>query len=102
MARDRGARKSPAFYERLSIRDYSGSMGHMDLQLGLDEAFERIEETILPSISMMLDTLLDAATPGPPAINPAVYAAALRTLGRQLEQVAKPTGAVSPAHLTPQ
>ena len=30
-------------------------------QARLDEAFERIEETILPCIAMMLDTLLDAS-----------------------------------------
>src|SRR3546814_3073862 len=62
-------------------------MGHMDLQLGLDEAFERIEETILPSISMMLDTLLDAATLGQPGIDAHVYAAELRTIGLQLEEL---------------
>jgi hypothetical protein len=30
-------------------------------QARLDEAFERIEETILPCIAMMLETLLDAS-----------------------------------------
>ena len=30
-------------------------------QARLEEAFERIEETILPCIAMMLDTLLDAS-----------------------------------------
>ena len=30
-------------------------------QARLDDAFNRIEETILPCISMMLDTLLDAS-----------------------------------------
>ena len=41
-------------------------MGVGDQQRGLDEAFERIEETILPSISLMLDTLLEAAQLGDP------------------------------------
>ena len=32
-----------------------------DQQARLDEAFERIEETILPCIAMMLETLIDAS-----------------------------------------
>jgi hypothetical protein len=32
-----------------------------DEQARLDEAFERIEETILPCIAMMLETLIDAS-----------------------------------------
>lgn len=51
----------------------------------LDEAFERIEETILPSLSLMLDTLLEAASLARPGTDAAVYAAELRTIGCQLE-----------------
>ena len=36
-------------------------MPNSEQQARLDEAFERIEETILPCISMMLETLLDAS-----------------------------------------
>jgi hypothetical protein len=36
-------------------------MPKADQQARLDEAFERIEETILPCIAMMLDTLIDAS-----------------------------------------
>jgi hypothetical protein len=54
-------------------------------QNGLDEAFERIEESILPSISLMLDTLLDAATLGKPGVDAEIYAAEIRTIGLQLE-----------------
>ena len=36
-------------------------MPELQRQVRLDEAFERIEETILPCIGMMLDTLLDAS-----------------------------------------
>ena len=32
-----------------------------DQQRRLDDAFERIEETILPCIAMMLETLIDAS-----------------------------------------
>jgi len=36
-------------------------MPHSEQQERLEEAFERIEETILPCISMMLETLIDAS-----------------------------------------
>ena len=64
-------------------------------QHGLDEAFERIEETILPSISMMLDTLLDAATLGRPGVDAEIYAAELRTIGLQLEELIRQIEAMS-------
>ena len=70
-------------------------------QARLEEAFERIEETILPSISMMLDTLLDAATLGQPGIDAEIYAAELRTIALQLEALIKQIEAVSPAHVDP-
>ena len=77
-------------------------MGYMERRHGLDEAFERIEETILPSISMMLDTLLDAATLGRPGIDAEVYAAELRTIALQLEALTRQVEALSPAHIDPQ
>jgi hypothetical protein len=77
-------------------------MGGENRQLGLDEAFERIEETILPSISMMLDTLLDAARAGQPGIDAESYAAELRTIGLQLEELTRQVEAISPAHIDPQ
>ncbi|HEX8226063.1 MAG TPA: hypothetical protein VF605_19825 [Allosphingosinicella sp.] len=63
----------------------------------LDEAFERIEETILPSLSMMLDTLLDAAALARPGQDGAAFAAELRTLGLQLEALTRQVEAASPA-----
>ena len=54
-------------------------MGAADQKRSLDEAFERIEETILPSISLMLDTLLDAANLAKSGIDADIYAAELRT-----------------------
>ena len=36
-------------------------MRNAEQQARLEEAFERIEETILPCIAMMLDTLIDAS-----------------------------------------
>lgn len=76
-------------------------MGNPDRQTGLDEAFDRIEETILPAISMMLDTLLDAATLGQPGIDTEIYAAELRTIALQLEELTKQVEAISPAHVDP-
>ena len=64
---------------------------------GLEEAFERIEATILPSISLMLDTLLDAATTLRPEIDADVYAAELQTIALQLEALTKQVEAISPA-----
>jgi hypothetical protein len=63
----------------------------------LDEAFERIEESILPSLSTMLDTLLEAATLARPGHGGEAFAAELRTLGYQLEALTRQIEAVSPA-----
>ena len=77
-------------------------MPSTDQQQGLDEAFDRIEETILPSISMMLDTLLDAASLARPGMDAQVYAAELRTIALQLEELTRQVEAISPARLDPQ
>ena len=77
-------------------------MRYADQKQGLDEDFERIEETILPSISMMLDTLLDAATLARPGVDAAVYQAELRAVALQLEALTKQIEAISPAHIDPQ
>ena len=55
----------------------------------LEAAFDSIEEMILPGISMMLETLLEAATNSQPGIDAAVYAAELRTIGAQLEALVR-------------
>jgi hypothetical protein len=55
----------------------------------LEEAFERIEETILPSLSAMLDTLLEAAALARPGTDADVYAAELRTIGFELEALTR-------------
>ena len=71
-------------------------------QIEVEQALERIEETILPSISMMLDTLLDAAALARPGVDAEVYAAELRTIALQLEALTKQVEAISPAHVDPQ
>ncbi|HEX9965736.1 MAG TPA: hypothetical protein VGB04_12220 [Allosphingosinicella sp.] len=67
-----------------------------DSKRQLDEAFERIEGSILPSLSMMLDTLLDAAALARPGHDGEAFAAELRTLGLQLEELTRQVEAASP------
>ena len=68
-----------------------------DILSGLDEAFERIEESILPSLSMMLDSLLDAASLARPGADADVYAIELRMLALELESVTRQIEAIPPA-----
>ena len=65
----------------------------------LDEAFERIEETILPSLSLILDSLLDAAALARPGHDGEAFAAELRTLGLELEDLTRQVEAISPARV---
>ncbi|MBA3668377.1 MAG: hypothetical protein H0W65_11775 [Sphingomonas sp.] len=69
-------------------------------QARLEEAFERIEETILPCIAMMLDTLLDASA-NLAKIDPKALAAELQTLAAELEALTRAVERSSPAHVDP-
>jgi hypothetical protein len=69
-------------------------------QARLEEAFERIEETILPCIAMMLETLLDASA-GAAQTNPKALAAELQTLAAELEELTQAVERSSPAHVEP-
>ena len=69
-------------------------------QQRLEEAFERIEETILPCIAMMLDTLLDASA-NMAEIDPKVLAAELQTLAAELEELTRAVERSSPMHVEP-
>ena len=75
-------------------------MATADQQARLEEAFDRIEETILPCIAMMLETLLDASA-GIGETNPKVLAAELRTLAAELEELTRAVERSSPAHVEP-
>ncbi len=69
-------------------------------QARLEEAFERIEETILPCIAMMLETLFDASESV--AENERRFLAAeLKTLALELEELTKAVERSSPAHVEP-
>jgi hypothetical protein len=69
-------------------------------QARLEEAFERIEETILPCIAMMLETLLDASA-GRTETDPKTLAAELQTLAAELEALTRTIERSSPAHVEP-
>jgi hypothetical protein len=66
----------------------------------LEEAFERIEETILPCIAMMLETLLDASA-GAAETDPKALAAELQTLAAELEELTQAVERSSPVHVEP-
>ena len=75
-------------------------MATPDPQARLEEAFDRIEETILPCIAMMLETLLDASA-GVGETDPKALAAELRTLAAELDQLTRAVERSSPAHCEP-
>ena len=61
----------------------------------LEEAFERIEETILPCISMVLESMIDASV-GLSHSNPKALAAELRTVAAELEELTRAVERSSP------
>jgi hypothetical protein len=77
-----------------------GTMPKADQQARLDEAFERIEETILPCISMMLETLIDASESVAEGER-RFLVGELKTLAAVLEELYKAVERSSPAHVEP-
>lgn len=75
-------------------------MATAEQQARLEEAFERIEETILPCIAMMLETLLDVSA-GVAETDPKALAAELRTLAAELEALTRAVERSSPVHVEP-
>ena len=51
----------------------------------LETAFDRIEQTVLPSIAAVLDAVIDSAAGARPGIDAEAYAEALRALTREVE-----------------
>ena len=75
-------------------------MDSIEQQARLEEAFDRIEETILPCIAMMLETLVDAsATAG--ETDPKALAAELQILAAELEVLTQAVERSSPVHVEP-
>jgi hypothetical protein len=75
-------------------------MANGEQQARLEEAFERIEETILPCIAMMLETLIDASE-WVAAEERRFLAAELKTLAAELEELTKAVERSSPMHVEP-
>jgi len=69
-------------------------------QARLDEAFERIEETILPCIAMMLDTLM-AASESVAENERRFLVGELQTLAAELEELTQAVERSSPAQVEP-
>ena len=69
-------------------------------QARLEEAFERIEETILPCIAMMLETLLDASA-NVGETDPKALAAELQILAAELEELTQAVERSSPMQVQP-
>ena len=91
---------SIGFHEDLTKIKDKALMPKAEQQARLDEAFERIEETILPCIAMMLDTLIDASESV--AENERRFLAAeLKTLAAELEELTKAVERSSPVHVEP-
>ena len=76
-------------------------MSSAERQHVLDEAFERIEESILPSLSFILDSLLDAAALARPGVDAEIFAAELRTIGAELESLTRQVEALSAQQARP-
>ena len=75
-------------------------MADREQQARLEEAFERIEETILPCIAMMLETLIDASESV--AVDQRRFLAAeLKTLAAELEELTLAVERSSPVHVEP-
>ncbi len=74
-------------------------MATAEQQARLEEAFDRIEETILPCIAMMLETLLDASATMAET-DPKALAAELRTLAAELEELTRTVERSNPHYET--
>jgi hypothetical protein len=69
-------------------------------EVRLEEAFERIEETILPCIAMMLETLIDASESVAEGER-RFLVGELKTLAAELEELTQAVERSSPSHVEP-
>jgi len=75
-------------------------MPNSEQQARLEEAFERIEETILPCIAMMLETLLEASEHAEESERRFLIGE-LKTLSCELEELTRTVERSSPVHVEP-
>ena len=61
----------------------------MARQNDLGEALERIEETILPDVAAMLESLMEAAQGSRPGLDAEAFAARIRLLAHQMESLTR-------------
>jgi len=61
------------------------------------EAYEAIDDAILPSLSAALDSLIETAALARPGCDAEAHAEALRSLARELETLARAVEAAAPA-----
>ena len=73
-------------------------MGSRDAETNLDQALERIEAAILPSVALMLDSLIDAASLARPGADGDAYATELRRLARDLGSITCALESVTRTH----
>lgn len=78
----------------------NGAMAAEQQQARLEEAFDRIEETILPCVAMMLETLIDASE-SVAEEHRRFLVGELQTLAAELEQLTKAVERSSPVSIDP-
>jgi hypothetical protein len=88
------------FHQDLTKIGQIAAMPGAEQQVRLDEAFERIEETILPCIAMMLETLIDASESVAEGER-RYLVGELQTLAAELEELTQAVEQSSPAHVEP-
>ena len=75
-------------------------MPDREQQARLEEAFDRIEETILPCIAMMLETLIDASESVAEGER-RFLVGELQTLAAELEELTQAVERSNPLHVEP-
>lgn len=75
-------------------------MPDREQQARLEEAFDRIEETILPCIAMMLETLIDASESIAEGQR-RYLVGELQTIAAELEEITQAVERSSPLHIEP-
>jgi len=75
-------------------------MSPADQQKRLEEAFDKIEETILPCIAMILETLIDASESVAEGER-RFLVGELKTLAAELEELTQAVEKSSPMHVEP-
>jgi hypothetical protein len=70
-------------------------MSHIDHRQ-FEGALERIDVAILPSLSRLLDGVIDSAALARPGVDAEAYAAGLRRTARQVEQLTQLIALVAP------